>query len=258
MAKGIMIQSVERAVLMLGLFSEDNSELKLQEICERMNLNKSTAHGILHTLKYHGLIAQNEENQRYRLGLNLIELAYRVQKGIDLREAAAPILKGISKRAWEFVNLGILDGHDVVYIDKSESTQAIRISTSVGSRNPAHSSAVGRAILAFLPEEEQPDHLPEVLIRSTPKTKICREEIIKELRLTKARGYSVLDGEFLNGILTVGAPIFNYENKAVGAISIAGPKLRITEERITEMAGIVCQAAEKISEKLGYMILRKK
>lgn len=258
MSKGVMIQSVERAILMLDLFSEGNSELKLQEICDRMNLNKSTAHGILNTLKYHGLIAQNERNQKYRLGLDLIELGYRVQKGINLRDIAAPILKKICAATGESVHLGILDGHDVVYIDKRESDQSIRISTSIGARNPAYSSAIGRAILAFLPKEEQADHLPEVLIQSTKYTVKNKESLIKELQATKERGYSVVREEFLEGLLTIGAPLFNFDQDVVGGISFAVPSVRATEKQTEVLTIMVHEAAEEISAKLGCMMTQMK
>ena len=258
MSKGVMIQSIERAILILDLFSEGNAELKLQEICERLNLNKSTAHGILSTLKYYGLIAQNEENQKYRLGLNLIELGYRVQKGINLRDIAAPVLKKACAATGESVHLGILDGFDVVYIDKRESNQSVRISTSIGARNPAYSSAIGRAILAFLPKQEQADHLPETLIPSTKYTVTNKDRLMAELQATKEKGYAVVREEFIEGLLTIGAPIFNFDQDVAGGISFAAPAARVTKKQTEELAIIIHEAAEEISMKLGCMMTQMK
>ena len=254
MSERVMIQSVDRAISILNVFSEDHPEWKLKEICEKLDLNKSTAHGILHTLKCHGLIAQDEETQKYRLGLKMLDYGYGVLRNMNLRELAVPVLKRISRESGESAILGVLEGGSVVYIERREaSALSLQVSSVISAINPAYSSAVGRAILAFLPEEEQLSRLPETFVRTAKNSIMRREDLIGSLRATKMRGYSLVDEEFMDGVISLGAPIYNFEGEVIAAISIGGTVARITKERIDGIARLVCGAAEEISRELGHV-----
>ena len=248
------IQSISRAILILNIFSDEEPELKLQEICDRLDLKKSTAHGILSTLKYYGLIGQNEETQKYHLGFRILELGGHVLNRINIRQVSNLVLKMVCSTVDETVHLGILDGNDVIYIDKQESQQSIPLRTTIGSRYPAYISSIGRAILSFMPLEEQIKRVPDVITQYTQHTITSKGEILNELQTTKIRGYSIVNEEYLIGLCSVGAPIFDYKNDVVGAISTSGPTIRMTNGKLPEIASIICQAAEKISRNLGYRI----
>jgi len=250
------IQSIERAIRILNLLSDEGRELRLQEICDRLDLNKSTAHGIISTLKYYGFIGQNEDTQKYHLGLKLCELGSRVLNKMDIREVSAPVLKTVCSEIGETAFLGVLDGCDVVFIDKCESSRSLRVSTSIGTRQCAHTSAIGKAILAFLGEEEQIRHFPGEFEAYTKYSIRNQEELVKELHETKRRGYSVVDEEYAEGLIAVGAPIFNHEGKVAGGIGVVGSTAKITKKRLPGVGRILCDAAEKISMDLGCRTIR--
>jgi len=224
----------------------------LQEICEKLDLNKSTAHGIINTLKHHGLIEQDPETQKYRLGLNLLVLGSKVLNRLDVRTIAAPILKEVCAKTDETVHLGILDGIEVVYIDKYESSQSMRLFTKIGTRYPAYCTGIGKAMLAFMPTEEQIKSIPDELNRFTEYTLKDKKEVIEHLKKVKQQGYAIDDEENMEGLRCVGAPIFDYSGKVVAAISVAGPSIRMTKDKIHEIIDILREAAEEISKRLGY------
>lgn len=252
MNSGVKIQSIERAILIMKCFTDEQPELRLQEICEELDLNKSTAHGIINTLKYYGLIDQDVETQKYRLGLSLLELGSQVLNRLDFRAIAAPIIKDVCLKTEETVHLGILDGMEIIYIDKHESSQSMRLFTTIGTRYPAYCTGIGKAILAFLPTEEQVKRVPDEIKPLTDYTLKDKEAILMDLKAVHSRGYSIDDEENIDGLRCVGAPIFNYSGQVVAAISVAGPSIRMTKEKLAEVAGILCEAAVEISKRLGY------
>ncbi len=252
MSNGQRIQAIERAILIMNCFSKEESELKLQEICDRLDLNKSTAHGIISTLKHFGMIDQDEETQKYRLGFSLVALGSLVLDRLDVRNIAAPIIKDVCMRTGETVHLGILDGTEVVYIDKQESSQSMRLFTAIGTRYPAYCTGIGKAILAFLPREEQIKCIPDEIKPLTEHTFKSKETVLKDLSLVSSRGYSIDDEENIEGLRCVGAPVFDYSGNVVAAVSVAGPSIRMTKEKLVEVAGILGEAADEISKGLGY------
>jgi len=247
------VQSIERAVKVLNCFTEKNEELKLTEISEILDLNKSTLHGIINTLKDAGLIDQNEENQKYRLGLNFIHYAAQVLKRLDIRKVAEPITRQLCEEVNETVHLGILDGGDVVYIDKVESNQSIGIFTSVGTRYHAYCTAIGKTILSGLSDDEVIKRLPEKLTKFTETTKTSQEEILDEIRRVRKKGYALDLEENVEGLKCVGAPIYNHEGRIKYSISISGPVNRMTDEKTAIIVEKIMVAASDISKKIGYI-----
>lgn len=246
------VQSIDRAVGIMKLFNEDRRELKLSEISDYLDLNKSTVHGIISTLKYHGLIDQDEETQKYRLGLFNMSLGELVQKSLDIRAITSPIIDVVSQKLNETVHIGTLDEMDVVYIDKKESNQSMRIFTNIGARNPAYCTGVGKAMLAYKDEDLIRKMLPEKLEALTPKTITDKSRLTNELAKIREQGYSFDDEENNIGLTCVAAPIFDYSRKAKYGISVSGPTIRMTNEKIEEAIEVVKAAAKEISYKLGY------
>lgn len=246
------IQSLERAIMILKCFSEEDKELKLTDISERLGLNKSTVHGIITTLKYYGIIEQNEENQKYKLGLYLMELGNLVQNSIDVTSIAAPIINRVCLELEETVHLGKLENTDIVYIEKKESTQSMRIFTSIGARNPAYCTAVGKAMLAFKDKSELMQRIPEVLEKFNPNTISDKEVLLEELETIRKTGIAIDNEEKILGLTCVAAPVFDSNGNANYGISVSGPTIRMDKEKIDKAKKIVSEAAKEISLKLGY------
>ncbi len=246
------VQSIERAIAIIKLFNENRLEMKLSDIAEELDLNKSTVHGIISTLKYHGIIDQDEETQKYRLGLYNMVLGEMVQKSLNIRNITTPIIDRVSAQLNETIHIATLEDNEVVYINKKESTQSMRIYTQIGARNPAHCTGVGKAMLAYNDLDTLKNTLPEKLDSLTPYTITDKADLIKELIKIRQQEYSIDNEENSIGLTCVAAPIFDHKGVAKYGISISGPTVRMTEEKIQESIRVIKDAAEEISHKLGY------
>lgn len=252
MTRSGRVQAIDRAIMVLDCFTERKPQLRLSEITEILDINKSTLHGIISTLKYHGLIDQDDLTQEYRLGLKHIEYGQRVLDSMNISRIAKPIIERVCDELEETVHIGTLDDEEVVYIEKKESQQSMRIFTTIGARNPAHTTGVGKAMMAYLDEEELSNILPEVLVKLTPKTITDRNQLKFELSQIRLRGFAYDNEENNLGLSCVAAPIFDYTGKAVYGISVSGPTMRMNSDKLTKASRIVKEAADEISRKLGY------
>lgn len=243
------IQSVSRAVQILKCFRTQH-QMTLTEIGKAAGLHKSTAYGIVTTLKNEGFLIKDENTGSYRLGMGLYQLASCFE--IDLRKVSMPYINELCHLTGETINLVVPDDNEVVYIEKCESNHSIRISTSIGTRLPMYCTAVGKAILAAYDNDEFVSNLLDRAERTqyTANTVSDKEAIMEELKLIRQRGYSIDNEELETGLICIAAPILNTIGVPVAAISCSGPIQRMDEENIARIAGEVTRIAEKISSLL--------
>ncbi len=252
-----LIQSVERAIDILELFTTSTVQLSVKEISDKLGLSKSTAHGLIKTLEVRGLLEQDPENLKYKLGLKLFMFGNLVSEQMDIRKVAYPFIQTLVNDVKETVHLVVMDGKEAVYVEKVDGPGALRMYSQVGKRAPIHCTGVGKAIFAFL-EDHVIDEILETteLVSFTPFTNTQPEEIKKNLQFIREHGYALDDEEIEVGLLCVAAPIFNHLGKAVASISCAGPKNRISNDRLDEIIEKVKAAGREISGKLGYHGIR--
>ncbi len=244
---------LERAVSLLGCFCADAAELGLTELSSRTGLHKSTAYRILEVLRVNRLVEFNPETRQYHLGLRLFELGALAVSRLNLTTIAHPELERLVEQSGETAHLCVLDGADVVYLVKVQSARALSMPSSVGRRNPAHCAGVGKAILAFLPEDRINAFLKAIrYVRVTPRTLTSRDALIENLAETRRRGYAIDDGEFHDELRCVGAPVFDHSGAVVAGISVAGPWFRMPDASIPKVADHVMAAARRISRQLGH------
>jgi DNA-binding IclR family transcriptional regulator len=251
--KAKVIFSVQKALDILNLFELSSPELSVTEIARQLSLPKSTAAGLIATLETNHYIDQNPENQRYRLGLKLLERGAVCLSHLDLRRLALPHMEKLFTSYNETVNLGILDGNQVLYVERLLSTRSLGFHSEVGKREPVHSTALGKAMLAFFSVEELCeflDHYP--LFPITPYTIIDRDLFTAELARVRQRRYAIDDQENEIGGRCLAAPIFNHRGKVVASISISFPLPRLPEELIPACSAQIYLTADKISHELGY------
>jgi len=251
------VQTIERVSLILEMVGQNSQGIGITELSVGLNLPKGTVHRILSSLSQYGLIRQDGKSKNYFLGLKLMEFGTLVGTQLDLRKVAEPILRELAEKTKETVHMVVLDRNEVVYIDKIEKQQdtgGLKMASRLGSRNPVHSCAVGKAILSHYTE----DALDEILgkkefPRRTANT-ITDPRCFKEhLRTVRSRGYAVDDEENERGIRCLAAPIFDEKGRPVAAISISGPAFRVTKKAIQDvMKKEVMSAAAEISRRLGY------
>jgi len=249
------VQSVERALKILIVLAEAGTPLTLSQIRDRTMLNISTAHRLLHTLANDGFISQDKDTGKYMLGLRTFEVGHAALYSMDIRTTARPFLQELVDRCNETTNLAILDQDELVYIDQIESLNMIKIFARVGSRGPAHCTGAGKALLAQLSPREFDRFLQHKLpLQSYTAFTICNPEKLKEeLAMIRRNGYALDNGELEDGVRCVAVPIWNFENKAIAAISVSGPDTRLTDALIQErLIPEAMAAADKISQRLGH------
>ncbi|MBU5294131.1 IclR family transcriptional regulator [Anaerosalibacter bizertensis] len=249
-----IVQSVDRTLSILELLADYDDGLRIMEISDKVGLHKSTVHRLLSTLAYKGYVVQDLDTNKYKLTLKLFELGSKRIKDIDILSASKPYTKALMEKINEIVHLVIQDGNEIVYIDKVEADNTIRMASNIGKRSPMYSTSVGKAMLAFMEEDEVEEIWNNSEIEKFTEYTITDLDDLKDkLKEIRERGYSVDDQENELGVRCIGAPVFNRFGKVEGAISISGPTIRVTEEKVEEIAREVIKYANMISNELGYI-----
>jgi DNA-binding IclR family transcriptional regulator len=252
-----LVQTIERVSSILDILAQWVQGISIRELSSAIGLPKGTTHRLLSSLSYFGYVRQDSKTRNYFLGLKFVELGQTLLSQLDLRKEAEPFLRDLAERTNETIHLVILDRNEIVYIDKVETDQnpsGLKMASRIGLRNPAHSSAVGKMILAHFSEKELQSFFKEKsLVRRTKNTITDPIQLREHLKTVRKQGYAVDDEENEKGIRCVAAPIYNETGKTVAAISITGPAFRVTKKIIQEtLKKEVMETAFKISEGLGF------
>jgi len=246
------LSSVRNAVRVLKSFSTTDREWGVTELAKKLELGKSTTHRLLSTLVEEGMLAQNAETGRYRLGLAVFDLAAAVPTQFDLHEAVLSPMTELRNRTGETVQVGVLDGREVVYIERLDSPSTSRVFMQVGRRNWAHCSATGKALLANIPRPQLEQTIAgwePVALSARTITNLDRLRV--ELDEVRRRGFAVNDRESEDEVVSLAAPIRDHAGRTIAALSMAGPKDRIdpTDHRTVHE---VMETAAYISRRLGH------
>ena len=246
------VRAVERALDVLQCFSTQTPELNMTQISERVGMHKSTVHRLLATLEKRRFVERDPATGLYRPGIRFLQLAYLTQEKNDIRNIALPYMQGLCARFLENVNLAILDGTDVVYIEVTEGSQRIKLAASPGQRLPVFCTASGKAIAAYLPGEAVEKILDAGIEAHTKCTITTREGVMENLRQVIKDGYARDEGEMEEGINAVAAPVLNKDNLPVASVSVAGPAYRLTTERMREIGPAVRKTADEVSYEIQH------
>ena len=244
------IGSLEKASKILKLLAEFN-ELSVSEIARKLGMHRSAVHRFLATLKSLGFLDQSE-NSNYRLSFMLFELGIKATNRLEVRQIIHPFLVDLRTRHEETANLGVVDGLDLIYIDKVESTHLLRMDLAIGCRVPSYCTALGKTILANRSENELEELFRGAkLQRRTPNTFQGLRELLRHLYEIRQRGYAIDNEENCVGIRCLAVPIFDYTEKCMAAISLAGPTVRMTDHKIGQMRQDLINVGKEISSRLG-------
>ena len=247
------LKSVEKALQILEAFSIRHPELSVAELEKMLSLPKVSVYRFLRVLLRKGFISQNPQTRKYRLGIKVFELGSVVLRNMELRKTAFPLIEELARNSGETVHLGILEGKEAVSIEGAESGHSLRTSVPIGKRVCLHSTGIGKAILAFLEDDEIEEIIEEQgLPRFMPNTITDPNVLKQELQTIRARGYAVDNEENEPGVRCVAAPILDSSSHIIASISISGPSVRIMDEKIPELAEMVVETSQKISNALGY------
>ena len=247
-------QLLDRIMAILACFEDGESELRLTDLVRKTKLHKSTMYRLAEAMRAHGLLAWDQASGRYHLGLRLFELGTKAMRRPDLDRLGQPVLQTLAEKTQETAHLCILDGSDIVAIAKVESQRALHIRSATGYRTPAYTTAVGKALLADLACEELDAYIAKTpLVAFTRNTITSAARLQEELRTIAEQGYSVDREEREEGVRCVAAPVRDYTGRAVAAISILAPSMRLTNSRrVSEVIRMIAAAAKALSNRLGY------
>lgn len=229
----------------------DNPPETIDALAERVGLTRSNTHRTLQTLMHAGYVTKCDDGRGYRGGIRLFELAARQLGTLDVRRLATPFMRELAAKTGETVHLSVLDGMNVVYIDKIDSPQPIRAYSMIGGRAPAYAVATGKALLAFQPESYLEEYAG-ALAKHTPATIVSLPVLKNELRKAVQAGYAINRGEWRDTVGGLAVAIFNALDHPVAAVGISGPLDRFTPSKIKQWVPEVQSCAHAISSLMGH------
>ena len=245
-----MSQTVQRAIQVLGLIAERPSSI--EQVASFMKTHRSTALRTLQVLEAEQMVARDSHNV-FRLGRRVISLANAALESIDLRSAAAPFLTGLSQEVEHTIHLAILEDDAVVYIDKREARQAVRMYSRIGNTAPLHCTGVAKAIVAFLPPEDQERIASGIdYVVHTDNTLANADDYIADLRATVERGYAIDHLEHEPWVNCIAAPIFEASGQVTGSVSITATILSCDYDTLLTMVPRLLEASFGISSEFGW------
>jgi IclR family transcriptional regulator, pca regulon regulatory protein len=254
-------QSLERGLAILSAFDSDRPLIGVSELSRELELSRSTAHRYIATLAQLGYLQQDPDSKRYRLGPKVLDLGFSAINSMDVREISAPHLRRLSDETGHTVNLAILDGTDVVYIERCRTAQPgqreIDLNLHVGARLPAYCTALGKAILAFLPEERCEEIIARIEFTPRgPNTITDPQAFREELERIRIAGISVNDEELAYGLRSIAAPIRAHSGEVLAALNLAVHRTMVSmDELIARFGPAVTQTASDISLGMGHRLV---
>lgn len=250
---GDRVQSIDRAFLLLEQLGQSDCGLSISDLAEYTGLPLGTIHRLLSTLIDLGYVEQMPETRHYSLGLRFLQLHGLAIRRMNLAERAMPFMKRLMRQVDETVHLAVLDGPDIVYIDRVEGLQTMGMYTQIGKRVRAHSTALGKAMLAYMPDILWQTMIEQSgLPRYSPNTITSPKAFAEEMERTRRRGYAIDNSEGTDKVRCVGAPIYDYTGQVIAAASISAPASRMPESRDAELGEMICRTCQHISASLGY------
>ena len=249
------IETLERGLSVLSLFSNDTSELTLTEISRSADINMTTSLRIASTLEGAGYLRRDPETKRYRPSLKVLQLGFSALRSMDIRQSARPYLERLSKETGETVSLAVLDGLEIVYVDRIRNRQIVGVVLGMGSRLPAHCTSMGKAMLAYLPEDQLKARLNgAVLAACTGNTIVEIDSLAADLAKVRRRGYAINNQELAVGLRAVAAPIWGEHGQVVAAINVSGSTETVSRSRLKqEFVPLLSTTSAEISQSLGFM-----
>jgi DNA-binding IclR family transcriptional regulator len=246
------LQSVRRAVSALEQISEAG-ELGVTELGRRLDVHKATASRLVATLAERGLLERDPATEKYRLGFGLIRLAGAAMASLDIVRTAHPILEDLADRTRETVNLGVISGDGVVYIDQVAGARSIVAVSWVGRRTPLHCTSNGKVLLAYMGEEERARFLRGKLEALTPRTLTDPGALRQQMTEIQRRGYAQTLEELEEGLNAVAAPVRQADGQVIAALSVSGPAFRMRPMDLPRVARLAMESADSVSRRMGYV-----
>ncbi len=247
------IRVINRAFDIIELLAHTNHPMSLSEIVSESGISKTTAYRLLRTMHERHYVEKGKDNC-YTIGIQLIETVSSHINGLELQTESKPILASLREDLNLTAHLGILDGGDVIYVEKLDLYPTTRLYTQVGYRSPAYCSSMGKCMMACLSGDELDEILYHLKFEKyTPNTISTAKELKQHLKKVRSQGYAMDDQEYMSGHRCIGAPVFDYRGDAIASISASGPISQVTDEKLPLVIREVKKAAAEISRRMGYV-----
>lgn len=248
-----MMDSVARIIRVIEYLADSKDWVSLRTMARDLNLSAASTFRILDSLKKLEYVHQENNSSRYKLAMKIAGVSSKVLANNDLNQIAHPFLQKLTYLTKETAHLAALDGQEIVYLDKVDTPQTMSMRSRIGQHARMNSTAVGKAILASLSIAEY-EQLVEKLefFPITPNTIVERQLFNQEIVKVREQGYSIDNEENEIGIRCIGAPIFSFSGKVIGAVSISGWIITMTNERVPELAPAIVDISKKISSAMGF------
>lgn len=250
------VQVLERTLWALDLLADAPDGLSVSELGRRLGIDKSSAHRMLATLEAHNVVRIDAPSRRYALGMHLVGLGAAALRGAELTAVSRPVLQALAAETGEAVHLAVLSQGEVLFVGKADApTGALTVNTGIGGRAPAHCTALGKTLLAWL---DDPQSLEDILTRRelkryTARTIVDAGDLQRHLEHVRLRGYAVDDEERDIGLRCIAAPVRDASGRAVAALGVSGPAVRIGLGHLDTLGTRVLTAATQVSLALGYL-----
>jgi IclR family transcriptional regulator, pca regulon regulatory protein len=251
-------QSLERGLAILSAFGAATPELGISDLARELGLSRSTSHRYVATLARLGYLQQNAQTRKYRLGPRVLDLGFSAINSMELRQISSPHLQQLSDETGRTVNMAILDGADIVYIERCRTSgpgqREIDLALHVGSRLPAYCTSMGKVLLAYLPADEQARLIERIdLVDRGPNTITTRAALGAELERVRARGVAVNNEELAYGLRSIAVPVWGPAGYVVAAINLAVHRSAASiDDLVDRLSPTLHRAAAEISARLGY------
>lgn len=249
--KYYQLSTLERGLQILEAITE-NGEMTVTEVGNHMDINRASAHRFITTLRDQGFVRKNQHN-KYEATFKMLELGMKQADKFEIRRIAKPYMRDLAAEFDETVNLGLLDQGLVIYLDKVESRELLRMDSGIGTSCPAYATAMGKAMLAFLPEEDRAAYMEKTRFTPiTPHTVAGPIELSKDIAKIRKKGYAVDEEELALDLYCIGAPIFDFHAYPAFALSVSGPVRRLKTMKSLPLR--ILDVSSALSKHLGYRI----
>lgn len=245
------VQPVAKALSVLAYVAESGRDITLTAVSGALKIPKTTTFRYLQTLVEAGFLRHDSANDKYALGKRFLTIAKADTDISSVRQLARPAMNELMSEFNETVNLAIAREDKIVYIDLVVANRALRMQTRIGETHPMHSTALGKAMLAYFPDEELQRYLSQPLSERTGRTLVDKASITAQLRRVRNAGYAIETGENEDGAMCIGAPILDEAGYPIAAVSISAPITRMPRQRASQAANQLKEVARAISEKMN-------
>lgn len=249
-------KSLQKALRILECVALYPNGASVKTLSETLMMNKPIISKNLAAFEEMGYVIQDPVTHTFRLGTKLLYLSHKMTSSLDLYSIARPVMAELNRQTEETVNLALysISARNLVYIGTIDGNHKLRLTNAVGTSPNLTSSAVGKALMAFLPAQELEQVLEKTAIRPRTRYSInSQSELMEQLDITRRRGYAISNEETIEGVLGVAAPIYGVDAQIIGAIAVTGPKMRFPDHIIRRYGALVMRAAGDISRQMGYL-----